>query len=64
MDAAGWTEKNNTVHPYTDEELNMVYQAFGTVDSTFHNEVADHRSIEPATTNTTSPVQAFKGYPR
>ena len=64
MDASGWTEKNNTVHPYTEEEHNMVHQAFGTVDSTYHDEVSDHRSTEPEDTHKTSPVVAFKGYKR
>lgn len=64
MDAASWTEKNNTVHPYTQEEHNMMYQAFGAVDSEYHSEVADHHSVEPPTVNTVSPVAGFKGYPR
>lgn len=64
MDAASWIEKNNTVHPYTEEEFNMVLQAFGAIDSNYHSEVSDHRSVEPATTNTRSPVIGFRGYTR
>lgn len=64
MDAAGWTEKNNTVHPFTKEELNMVHQAFGAVDSNWHSEVSDHASIEPNDIHKQSPVVGFAGYPR
>jgi hypothetical protein len=64
MDAAGWSAKNNTVHPYTEEERNMVHQAFGAVDSVYHDEVSDHHSKEPETVHRTSPVAGFKGYPR
>lgn len=64
MDAGSWTAKNNTVHPYTEEEHNMVHQAFGAVNSQYHDEVSDHHSKEPETTHRTSPVKGFKGYPR
>ena len=64
MDASSWIEKNNTVHPYTEEERNMVHQAFGAVDSDYHDEVSDHHSKEPDTIHRTSPVTGFKGYPR
>jgi hypothetical protein len=64
MDASSWIEKNNTVHPYTDEEHNMIHQAFGAVDSNYHSEVSDPHSIEPDTIHKVSPVAGFKGYPR
>lgn len=64
MDASSWIEKNNTVHPYTDEERNMIHQAFGAVDSNFHSEVSDPHSTEPVTVHKISPVTSFKGYPR
>lgn len=64
MNASAWQEKNNTVHPYTEEEHNMVHQAFGAVDSKYHTEISDHHSVEPATTHKVSPVAGFKGYPR
>ena len=64
MDAAGWTEKNNTAHPYTEAERNMIHQAFATVNSKYHHEVSDHNSREPDDIHRVSPVQGFKGYKR
>ena len=42
--AAGWNEKNNTAHPYTQEEHNMLKSAFATIPSNTKNMVSDHRS--------------------
>ena len=65
MDAASWVGKYNTAHPYTDEEANMVKQAFKTVGSEAHDmNHGDNRSQELESTNKTSPVKGFKGYPR
>ena len=64
MDASSWVEKYNTIHPYTDEEENMVHQAFATVPSDHRHEVRSKKSEEPDYVYTESPVVAFKGYPR
>lgn len=62
MDGSSWTEKYNTIHPYTKEEDNMVHQAMKVVPTDHHHEVKDHRSIEPDDTHKTSPVNGFKGW--
>ena len=65
MDAASWVGRYNTAHPYTDEEAQMMKQAFKAVGSETHDmNHGDNRSLEPKDTNTASPVKAFKGYGR
>ena len=64
MDPASWVEKYNTAHPYTKEEDNMVLGAMKTLGADHHQLISDHRSLEPEGTHKTSPVTAFKGYPR
>ena len=65
MDSASWVGKYNTANPYTDEESKMMKQAFKAVGSETHDmNHGDNRSQEPDDTNKTSPVTAFKGYPR
>jgi len=64
MDSASWTEKYNTIHPYTDMEENMIHQAFATVPSDHKHEVAKKKSTEPDHVHRVSPVTAFKGYER
>jgi hypothetical protein len=64
MDANSWTEKYNTIHPYTEEEENMVHQALATVPSEHHHDVSNRKSQEPDTVNKVSPHTPFKGYPR
>jgi predicted ABC-class ATPase len=56
-----WAEKNNTAHPYTDEEHNMVHAALNTIPS-------DHRAIskrspskELPSVNKSSPVPQNSG---
>jgi hypothetical protein len=62
MDAAGWSEKYNTIHPYTKEEENMVKSAMKTVPTDSHHTVKDRRSKEPDDTHRQSPVMGFAGY--
>jgi hypothetical protein len=62
MDTSSWAEKYNTIHPYTPEEHNMVYQALATLPTTHKHPVADHRSIEADDVHKVSPVTGFKGY--
>ena len=65
MDSESWVGKHNTAHPYTEEENNMLklaYKAAG-LEYTDLNK-GDLDSEELASTNTDSPVVAFKGYKR
>ena len=64
MDEASWIEKYNTMHPYTEQEHNMIHQAMATIP-TEHKEVSKFgRSQESDDTHKVSPVKGFKGYPR
>jgi len=64
IDDCSWTEKYNTVHPYTEEEHNMLHQAMGAINTDHVTAAEDHRSLEPKDTYKTSPIKGFKGYPR
>jgi len=65
MDQASWVGKYNTASPYTKEEHKMLKQAFKAVGSETHDlNHGDLRSQELDSTNKTSPVKGFKGYPR
>jgi len=62
MDESSWTEKYNTIHPYTEEEHNMVKQAMATVKTDHISALKDHSSLEPDDVYRVSPVKGFKGY--
>jgi hypothetical protein len=64
VDASSWNEKYNTIHPYTEQEHNMVHQAMATVPTDGGPIVDDHRSLEPDHVHRISPVKGFKGYAR
>ena len=65
LDTESWAGRYNTAHPYTDEEANMITQALRATGSEHHDlNNGDNRSQEVKSTNTESPVIAFKGYPR
>jgi hypothetical protein len=64
MDTASWSEKYNTAHPYTPEEVNMMAGAIKTVGGKHNKVVSDQRSLELPEINKVSPVASFKGYPR
>ena len=60
-----WIGKDRSAHPYTDEEQQMMkqaYKAIGAVWKDLNN--GDMESQEVESTNTTSPVKGFKGYPK
>lgn len=56
MDSASWVEKYNTIHPYTEEEHNMLHQAMKTVPTEHQATVPFSKSMELDSTNKTSPV--------
>jgi hypothetical protein len=65
LDSESWAGRYNTAHPYTDEEAAMLKQALQATGSETHDlNHGDNRSQEVDSTNTTSPVNSFKGYPR
>ena len=65
LDTESWAGRYNTAHPYTDEEAAMLKQALQATGSETHDlNSGDNRSQELESTNTESPVVAFKGYPR
>ena len=65
LDTESWAGRYNTAHPYTDEEAAMLKQALQATGSETHDlNDGDNRSQEVKSTNTDSPIKAFKGYPR
>ena len=65
LDGESWAGRNNIAAPYTPEEQEMLKMAYKAVGS-HHEDInkGDLRSQEHPAVNTTSPVSAFKGYPR
>jgi hypothetical protein len=64
MDNASFTEKYNTIHPYSEEEHNMFIAASKTIPSDTKVVIPYSKSQEPEDTNKVSPHKAFKGYKR
>lgn len=65
LDGESWAGRNNIAAPYTPEEQAMLKKAYQAVGS-HHEDLnkGDLRSQEHPAVNTTSPIAAFKGYPR
>ena len=65
IDSESWAGRNDVASPYTELEDRMMHQAFKAIGSK-HQDInrGDTRSQEHPEVYTTSPVQAFKGYPR
>lgn len=62
MDYESFAEKYNTVHPFTEEEYNMLVSAMKTVPSDHKTIVPYSKSEEPTDTNKKSLVVGFKGF--
>jgi hypothetical protein len=65
MSSESWSGKNNTAHPYTEIEqdmLKLAYKAAGITNKDLNK--GDMRSQELESTNTQSLVKPFKGYKR
>ena len=65
MNSESWVGKNNTAHPYTEIEqdmLNLAYKAAGITNKDLNN--GDMRSQELPDTNAQSIAKPFKGYKR
>ena len=65
MDEKSWVGKKRSAHPYTRVEQQMLKQAFKAAGANWKDmNSGDMDSEELGSTNKTSPVVAFKGYPR
>ena len=65
MDSESWVGKHNTAHPYTKEEQDMLKLAYKAASLEYKDlNNGDMDSEELGSTHTTSPITAFKGYPR
>ena len=57
MDGKSWAGKSKTTHPYTEEEQEMLKQAYKAVGAKYKDlNHGDMRSLELDSTNTVSPV--------
>ena len=65
LDSESWVGTSNMAFPYTEIEANMLKAAYKAVGSEWEDlNSGDMKSVELPTTNTESPVEGFKGYPR
>jgi hypothetical protein len=65
IDAKSWVGKRRSAHPYTEVEQRMLKQAFKAAGAKWSDlNSGDLDSGELESTNSQSPVRAFKGYPR
>jgi hypothetical protein len=63
MDAESWAGRNDIAAPYTKQEQDMMRMAYKAIGS-HHEDLnqGDLSSDEHPAVNTSSPIQAFKGY--
>ena len=65
LDSESWVGTSNLAFPYTEVEANMLKAAYKAVGSEWEDlNSGDMKSVELPTTNTESPIEGFKGYPR
>ena len=65
LDSESWSGTSNLAFPYTEIEANMLKAAYKAVGSEWEDlNDGDLRSTELPTTNSKSPIEGFKGYPR
>ena len=63
IDSESWVGKDNSAHPYTKLEQDMLKQAAKAIGTTLKDlNKGDLRSKELDSTYTTSPIQGFKGF--
>lgn len=65
IDGESWAGRHDIAVPYTQQETDMLKQAYKATGA-WHKDLnhGDMRSQELETTNKTSPIKGFKGYPR
>ena len=65
MDGKSWVGKKRTASPYTEVEQAMLKQAYKAAGADYEDlNHGDFDSEEHPAVNVTSPITAFKGYPR
>ena len=65
MNDESWIGKDRSAHPYTKQEQQMLVKAFKAAGAEYKDlNKGDFNSEELPGVNITSPVKAFKGYPR
>jgi hypothetical protein len=65
IDNESWAGRYDVAAPYTKEEHNMLLMAYKAAGSNFKDlNKGDLQSQEHPGVNVTSPVTAFRGYPR
>lgn len=65
IDSESWIGRNNLSAPYTEVEQRMLEKAYRAIGSQYKDlNHGDMDSEEHPAVNKTSPVKAFKGYPR
>jgi hypothetical protein len=65
LDEKSWFGKDKTAYPYTKQEQDMLKMAFKATGADWSDlNSGDMDSEEPPGGNVTSPITAFKGYPR
>jgi hypothetical protein len=65
VDAESWAGRNNIAAPYTEVEQRMLEKAYKAIGAkSWDLNHGDMDSEELSSVNKTSPVKAFKGYPR
>jgi len=63
LDKESWVGKNNTAHPYTEAEQNMLEIAYAAAGIPFQDlNKGDLKSKEMDLVNKQSPIKPFKGY--
>ena len=65
LDGESWIGKDRSAHPYTEQEQQMLIKGFKAAGAEYKDlNNGDFKSQELPAVNITSPVKAFKGYPR
>lgn len=62
-DEESWIGRSNMANPYTEVEHQMLHDAYKTIGVEIQSAVTGD-SREPKYVHTSSPVKAFKGYPK
>ena len=65
LNGESWIGKDRSAHPYTEEEQQMLIKGYKAAGAEYQDlNKGDLKSQELPAVNVTSPMTAFKGYPR